>query len=137
MNASSHPPRLEIGAVACVHCATERARMVQFHDELLAIIGHDLRAPLAAILLSTEMLALANREPSASAAVTRIASFTKRMSRMVGQLSDLTRARLGGGIPLSLQKLRLGTIVSAAVETIARTFPQSRFELVAVDDVFG
>jgi signal transduction histidine kinase len=137
MNASSQPPRIEIAAVACVHCVDERARTAQFHDELLAIIGHDLRAPLAAILLSTEMLAMANREPSASAAVTRIASFTKRMNRMVGQLTDLTRARLGGGIPLSVQKLRLGAIVSAAIQTVAHTFPQSRFELVAVDEVLG
>jgi signal transduction histidine kinase len=124
-------------AAACVHCANERERMAQFQTELLAIVGHDLRSPLAAILLSTEILAMASRDQSANFAVTRIASFAKRMTRIVDQLVDLTRVRMGGGIPLLKQKKRLGALVSSVIADLALVYPQSRFELVAGDDAYG
>ncbi|MDQ3334466.1 MAG: HAMP domain-containing histidine kinase [Myxococcota bacterium] len=85
----------------------------------------------------TEMLALATTDPSAGSAVTRIASFTRRMTRMVEQVMDLTRTRIGGGIPLALRDVRLGALAKTVVKELALAHPQSRFELEVVDDVHG
>src|SRR5213078_1800421 len=76
----------------------EREQKAQFHHELLGIVSHDLRAPIGGILLGTEILV---QNQNDAPAAQRIASFAKRMSRMVDQIVDLARVRLGGGIPLA------------------------------------
>lgn len=73
----------------------ERERTSRFQQEMLGIVGHDLRAPLGAILIGTEIL---SHDCTIDAkAVTQIVSFANRMSRIVDQVLDLTRLRLGGG----------------------------------------
>lgn len=109
----------------------ERERTAKFQQEMLGIVGHDLRAPLAAILISMEILATGRKEDlSASHAITRIVSFANRMTRMVDQLLDLTRARLGGQIALSRSKMRLLPVLESVIETLSLAHPDSRFELV-------
>lgn len=116
---------------------TERERTAQFQQEMLGIVGHDLRAPLGAILISTEILAADRKDdPSASHAITRIVSFANRMGRMVDQLLDLTRARLGGQIALARTQIRLLPILKSVIEDLTVTHAGSHFELVA-DDVKG
>lgn len=112
----------------------EREAAAQFHQEMLGIVGHDLRAPLGAILLSTEILATGSSgDPSAAAAVTRIVSFTKRMARMVDQLLALTSSRLGGGIALARSPTRLLPVIKSVIEDLRLTHRGCRFELDAVE----
>ena len=116
----------------------ERERSAQFHQEMLGIVGHDLRAPLGAILMSTEILATGSGgDSSAAAAITRIVSFTKRMTRMVDQLFALTSTRLGGGIALARSPTRLLPVVKSAIADLGLTHPGCRFELDAALEVRG
>lgn len=115
----------------------ERERTVQFQQEMLSIVGHDLRGPVAAILMSTEILAASRKDDvPATHAITRIVSFANRMTRMVDQLLDLTRARLGGQIALSRSQMRLRPVLTSVIENLTLAHPDSRFELVA-DDIKG
>ncbi len=73
----------------------------RFREEFIGVIGHDLRNPLAAIRSGAQLLlkrgALDERDRGV---VQRVAASTDRMSRMIDDLLDFTRGRLGGGIPL-------------------------------------
>jgi len=91
--------------------ASERklSELAEFRERFIGILGHDLRNPIGAIQMSISLLARhGNLDPHDQKAVARIASSATRMKRMVSQLLDLTRARLGGGFPLapSLTDLR-------------------------------
>lgn len=67
-------------------------------EMFLAILGHDLRTPLGAVITSaTFMLDLGELEEPYRTLMSRIASSSRCMDRMVGDLLDLTRSRLGGG----------------------------------------
>jgi len=114
--------------------ALDRERVAQFQDELIRIIGHDLRAPLGAIDVGIEMLASAS---DSAVAIARISSFTKRLNRIVDHVVDLTRARLGGGIPLARSHTRLAVVVTYVVREVAAAHPEHQIVLVDVEDVRG
>ena len=73
-----------------------------FRDQFIGVLSHDLRTPLAAITVGAPLLAAPEDNPQRrSRVVARIVNSAKRMERMIGDLLDLTRARLGGSIPLN------------------------------------
>ena len=72
---------------------------VYLREQFVGILGHDLRNPLSAIMMSGRRLngPLVSSEVSARAGQI-ISSAAHRMRRMVDELLDLTRARRAGGI---------------------------------------
>jgi signal transduction histidine kinase len=118
--------------------AAERERTSRFMHEMVGIVGHDLRGPLAAILMSTEILSTGDKNaPSSAHAVTRIVSFGKRMTRMVDQLLDLARARLGGGIAVARTRTRLVPLIKNVIDELSAAHPGCRFDLDAAGDLTG
>jgi signal transduction histidine kinase/CheY-like chemotaxis protein len=115
----------------------ERERTAQFQQEMLGIVGHDLRGPLGAILIGTEMLAASKTDPADAYVVKRIESCARRMTRMVDQLLDMTRARLGAGIPVLRQRTQLLPLIKSVMEELSLAHPGTRFELVTVTEVAG
>jgi signal transduction histidine kinase len=77
-------------------------RMELLRDQFIGILGHDLRSPLGAITTGAALLAIPEDNPQRRSRVTaRILTSAQRMERMIGDLLDLTQARLGGAIPLT------------------------------------
>ncbi|MCP3141603.1 sensor histidine kinase [Pyxidicoccus xibeiensis] len=82
--------------------------MNRTRDQFLAILGHDLRNPLGAIMMSAATVAASGvSEDKLAKAASRILTCAQRMGRMVRDLLDLTRTRLGGGIPITPQAMDL------------------------------
>jgi signal transduction histidine kinase len=87
------------------------SRTDSFRDQSIGILGHDLRNPLSAITTGAALLTLPEDNPERRGRVAfRILSSAKRMERMIGALLDLTRARLGGTIPITRKRADLHTI---------------------------
>src|SRR5690606_31156035 len=76
--------------------AAEEGRL---RDRFMTVLGHDLRGPLTAVLVSAETLRrrLVGDEQLASE---RILSSARRMQRLIRDLLDLSRTREGAGLPL-------------------------------------
>jgi signal transduction histidine kinase len=105
-------------------------RAEQFHRTILRVVGHDLRAPAAAILMSTEILAAHHSDDRAIVGMaTRIASFANRMTRIVDQLHDLSRVQLGHGIPLARFKVALPMLVESVIHDLSKRHPRNAFSL--------
>ncbi|HUS31402.1 MAG TPA: HAMP domain-containing sensor histidine kinase [Kofleriaceae bacterium] len=116
----------------------EHERAALFHRNMLGIVGHDLRAPVSAILLGTEMIVAQHQDdPSIAVIATRIVSFANRITGMVDQLLDLSRAQLGGGIPLARCATRLGPVLESVVAELAARYPRNQFRLIGDVDVKG
>jgi len=107
--------------------ATERERQ-RTRDMYLGILGHDLRNPLNTIVASLYTLDRILTD-DARKVLSRMARSTQRMSRMIEQLLDFTRARLGEGIILDLSAGDLRDISHAVVEELEAQHPRRiRFE---------
>lgn len=109
---------------------TEHERGEQFHRTMLSVVGHDMRAPVSAILIGTEMLVAKHQDdPALAGVVGRIVSFANRMTSMVDKLLDLSRAQLGHGIPLARTKVRLASLIGSVIEELAERYPRNQFSL--------
>ncbi len=98
---------------------------LMLREQLLAIVGHDLQNPLAAILFDSQrILKRDGITPAEGRSAARIASSAGRMSRMIAQLLDLSRARMGGGIPLDLQTASLSDVCRRVIEELEVANPQ-------------
>jgi signal transduction histidine kinase len=81
--------------------ARELREVAEFRELFIGILGHDLRNPLGAIVMSAgTLLQRGHLDDPDAQTVARIIRASHRMTRMVAQVLDLTRARLGGGIPI-------------------------------------
>jgi signal transduction histidine kinase len=99
--------------------ALEKARLDEigeFREQLIGIVGHDLRNPLSTILLAAHLLlqreGLGETETELARKITRSASLA---ARLIDQLLDLTRSRLGGGIPINPQPFDLNDVFQQVI----------------------
>ena len=85
-------------------------------DIFLAILGHDLRAPLQAVSMSTEMLVRKTRlDADGLVYVANIKSGTRHMSSMISDLLEFVRSRLGSSLPIDPAPMDLSSAAKAAI----------------------
>ena len=94
-------------------------RTAEFRERFMSIVSHDLRNPLNAIRLSaTALLRSDELDARHVRSVRRIVTSAERMKRMISDLMDFARGRLGGGIPLALRPVDLGGLGREVVEEL-------------------
>lgn len=77
-------------------------------DIFLAILGHDLRAPLQAVgMCSDVLMRKSGIDPSSLSYITRIKSSSLQMATMVGDLLGFVRSRLGVSLPVERQPMEM------------------------------
>ena len=101
----------------------EKAKIQQFQERFLAILGHDLRNPLAAINIGAGALRQRSTDPVALRIVNRIRESSLRMSRMIEQILDLTRTRLAAGLELNPEPFDLRDTIARVVEELHVAHP--------------
>jgi signal transduction histidine kinase len=110
----------------------------QSKEMFIAILGHDLRTPLGAIITSsTFMLDLGELHEPYLTLTSRIASSSRRMDRMVGDLLDLTRSRLGGGIPIERAAMDLDEMVRDVAEELEAMHTDRSIRVSVSGDLHG
>ena len=71
----------------------------ELREQFIAVLGHDLRNPLAAIAMGATLLQRKSADPAAVVATAqRIERSTRRMSGLIDDVLDFARGRLGSGI---------------------------------------
>ncbi|MFY0526988.1 PAS domain S-box protein [Archangium gephyra] len=118
--------------------ALERARVyeearhrAELEQQFIGVVSHDLRNPLAAISLGARTLQRMERPaPEALMRTTgRIANSADTMGRMISDLLDFTRGRLGGGIPLERTATELVRLGREVIEEFSVTHPSNDIRL--------
>lgn len=80
-------------------------RAVEIRDQFVAVLGHDLRNPLAAVEAGTRMLASNNHlEPREKTIINEMEKSLKRAHNLIDDVLDLARGKLGGGFVIDCQK---------------------------------
>jgi signal transduction histidine kinase len=111
----------------------ELREVAEFREMFIGILGHDLRNPLGSIAMSAASLLRNGRlDAQDEKKIARITSSGDRMFRMISQLLDLTRARLGGGLPLDPKPTDLREVCQSVVGEF-----EKRIRLEVEGDVTG
>jgi sigma-B regulation protein RsbU (phosphoserine phosphatase) len=100
----------------------ELRAMAEFREMFIGVLGHDLRNPLASISMSAAgLLRRGHLHEHDAELATRIIRSSQRMLRMITQLLDLTRARLGSGLPIDPKPTDLRELCQNVVEEFEAT----------------
>ena len=107
----------------------ELQRRNAFEQELIGIVSHDLKNPIAAISTSAATLLRRGELPEpVRRAAERVLSSAERAGRMVHELLDFTLAR-HGGIPVQRQEVEVAPLVQQAVDEVRLLHPQRQVEV--------
>ncbi|QIE29665.1 sensor histidine kinase [Caballeronia sp. SBC2] len=113
-------------------------RVSETRDRFAGVLAHDLRSPLGAITNSTEFLLSDGTLPTPCVkAVVNIQRSATRMRRMVDDLLDFARVRLGDTLPLIVSPQDAGRVCSNACDEVSASFPQANIEVCLDGDLVG
>ena len=140
------PHELEMACAIANHVAAafarfaaieELERTVRFNDMFTGMLGHDLRNPLGAIVNAAQLALLRDAGPRVVKPLTRIVNAGMRMSRMIDQLLDFTRIRVGTGIPLRVATVDMLAVLRQVVEEIEAASPDWALQIRTQGDTTG
>lgn len=107
----------------------EKSRVQEFQERFLAILGHDLRNPLAALDMGAGILRQKTTDPAMLRIIDRMHASSLRMSLMIEQILDLTRSRLANGIELTPAPMDLRDAITRIVDELRTSHPARAVEL--------
>lgn len=114
----------------------EVRRRLEFENQLVGIVGHDLRTPLSTIHMSAAVLEQ-HRDTAVVETAKRIGRTTARMTRLVKEVLDFTQAKLGDGIPIHPAPLELASLLRRTVDDVLVTQPERTIALSGVAEAVG
>jgi signal transduction histidine kinase len=101
----------------------------ELREQFIAVLGHDMRTPLSSIVAGVQAL---QRMPLTAQAITVVERMTRsgdRMARLIDNILDFARGRLGGGIPVTRQPdPHLGQTLAHIVAELAAIHPERKVE---------
>ena len=103
-------------------------RQGEVREQFIAILGHDLRNPLAAMSSAIRLLSRSSDHLEQEEILRLMKGSIQRMSRLIDNVMDFARVRLGGGLSLTLHGGNLETVVLQAIEELQLTRPDRVIE---------
>lgn len=101
----------------------------ELREQLIAVLGHDLRAPLESISMAVEMGRRKGPDDAMQALLGHIGRSAERISSLVDNVVDFTHGRMGGDIELELRREDgLHLAFGQVVETLRGLYPERRIE---------
>lgn len=113
---------------------SELERVLALNEAMVAVLTHDLRTPLQAMLAGAELIRRKSADDSARHAADGIRSSGQRMSRMITQLLDFSRIR-SGTLQLDKAPADLGALAASVLEEVRHAKPGTHIELAAQGDL--
>lgn len=112
---------------------TDRAR-----DTFLAILGHDLRSPLATMTMAGVVLTREGEGTERTAQIgLRVRRSAAAMTTMVNDLLEYARTELGGKMPVCPSLGDLHDICETAVDEAREAHPDCEFKLISEGETIG
>ncbi len=96
----------------------------ELREQFIAVLGHDLRNPLSSIMMSAGFLLALPQEPRQKTVLERIQGSGERMSRLIDDILDFARGRLGGGMEIHPERVDVADLVGEVVDEIAGDRPE-------------
>lgn len=115
----------------------QRTETLRLNEMFMAVLGHDLRNPLSAIIMAAQALERRSGDPTVRDAAARIRGTGRRMGHMIDDLLDAVRSRLGGGIGLQSAPAHLGELVQGVLDELRTAHPGREIVLSQEGDLHG
>jgi signal transduction histidine kinase len=102
---------------------------IRAREQVLAIVSHDLRNPLNAITLASQLLQMSPLSDEDKEQAQVIDLSAKRMSRLIADLLDITRLEGGKRLPIEPEPVDVGALLGEAYELFKSQASQQQITL--------
>lgn len=107
----------------------DERKTAELREQFIAVLGHDLRNPLASIDAGARMLLKEPLTAKGGALVGLIQSSIGRMAELIDNVLDFAHGRLGGGLTLERDAhVPLGQVLEQVVDELRTAWPNRRIE---------
>jgi signal transduction histidine kinase len=100
----------------------------ELREQFIAVLGHDLRNPLASIDAGTRLLQKTPLTEKAQTILQMMQASVVRMSGLITNVMDFARGRLGGGLNLDRRNETLGPVLDQVVAEFRMSQPDRAIE---------
>ncbi|WP_262297172.1 GAF domain-containing sensor histidine kinase [Microvirga sesbaniae] len=105
----------------------DERKTAELREQFIAVLGHDLRNPLASIDAGAKMLRREPLSPKGSTVVGLIQSSVGRMAELIDNVLDFAHGRLGSGLKLDRDAhVPLGEVLEQVVDELRAAWPERR-----------
>jgi two-component system sensor histidine kinase/response regulator len=112
------------------------ANALRLSEMFVGILGHDLRNPLGTLVTGAQILQSQGLDDGKMRILRRMISAGDRMTNMIAQLLDLTRARLAGGVGFigAREPINVATLLQRVTDELRVAHPNSTLVIDASGD---
>lgn len=108
----------------------EEMAIAELREQFIAILGHDLRNPLAAVSNSAQMIERITQDDTLKKLAKVINNSTKRMDGLIENILDFARGRLGQGIQIDVTpNAQVTLMIDQVVNELRAIKPESQIEV--------
>lgn len=100
----------------------------RLREQFVAVLGHDLRNPLAAITAGSRLLRHETLSERGTTVIQMMEKSAWRMAQLVDDVTDLTRARLGNGIQITPTNAPLLPVLEQVIDELRTMHPERRID---------
>lgn len=127
-----------IARITLERALDEQKRTEELREQLIGVVGHDLRTPLSSITMGAAlMLKRGSLQEADVKVMARIARSADRMAKIISQLLDFTRARLGGGMKIEPRSVDLADVCADVIAEMEAVHPECTLSFDAEGDAGG
>jgi sigma-B regulation protein RsbU (phosphoserine phosphatase) len=101
----------------------------QLREQLIAILGHDLRNPLGSIMAGVGLLSESALTEDDANIVQIINRSATRMAELIGNIMDFARTRMGEGIILNPRPMLMEPILKQVADELKTAWPARHIEV--------
>ncbi|HEY4203979.1 MAG TPA: GAF domain-containing sensor histidine kinase [Xanthobacteraceae bacterium] len=102
---------------------TEERHTAELREQFIAVLGHDLRNPLASISAGLRLLSKPRGETETGKLLGMMQDSLTRMAGMINNVLDLARGRLAGGLSIERQSVEIESALRQVVAELQAGFP--------------
>jgi sigma-B regulation protein RsbU (phosphoserine phosphatase) len=100
----------------------------ELREQFIAVLGHDLRNPLASIAAGARMLTKEDQKEAASEILGLMQKSMAQMSALIDNVLDFARGRLGSGIALKRSPQSLEPVLNQMIAELRAGSPGRKIE---------
>ncbi len=104
---------------------TSQRAEAELREQFIAVLGHDLRNPLASIMAGTRLIQKSKLDERGETILMMMQKSVMRMAGLIDNVLDFARGRLGGGIMLTPSSQPLEPALQQVVDELQSTHPES------------
>lgn len=108
-----------------------------WHNIFLGVLGHDLRGPLTAILLTSNLMSQMTADTPLSRLVRRLVMSGERMSTLLDDLLDFSRSSLGVGLRITRRNSDLAQELQDEIDMLRMAWPDARIDFSSSGEIHG